>query len=154
MKESQDLKAGDTVEFQADGKTLILEPIPYGRLKKVLTMVMEAIQDVSKGKDMDKDEIGKVMPNILMDHAAKILPLLFDLRKHPYLTDVWLENNMTIPLVTDVIKKAIIINGLTDFFGKLGAQPTAPQVERPLSETPVSTPATPLEPSGRTTSSV
>jgi len=136
----KELKAGDTCEFIVGDKTLLLEPIPYGRLKKVLKFVMEAIADISKGKDMGADDVGKVMPNMLMEHSAKILPLLFDPKKHPYIDEAWLENTMTIPLVSDIIKKAIVINGLTDFFAKAGLKP---QVEKQLSETGNPTVVTP-----------
>jgi hypothetical protein len=139
MVESTELKkpapkVGDTCEFIVGDKTLVLEPIPYGRLKKVLKFVMEAIAEIAKGKDMAKEEAGRVIPELLMEHAAKILPMLFDPKKHPYMNEAWLEDNMTIPLVKNILRDAVVINDLSDFFGKMGAlqgqTPSAPMSEK------------------------
>ena len=138
MTESKDLKQGETVEFIVDGKTLILEPIPYGRLKAVLKMVVSSIGEIAQGKD--RPDVGTMVPELLMEKSAKIFPLLFDQKKHPYMSEEWVELNLTIPLAKDVFSKAIIINDLKDFFGKMGLQPGAAPREVQLSETAIPTP--------------
>ena len=138
MTESKDLKQGDTVEFIVDGKTLILEPIPYGRLKAVLKSVMASMGEIAKGKDIP--DAGLLVPELLMDKTAQIFPLLFDAKKHPYMTAEWVDENLTVPLAKDVFSKAVVINDLKDFFGKMGLQPGAAPREVQLSETANPTP--------------
>lgn len=140
--ELKPLKAGETKQYTIGDKTLILEPIPYGRLKKVLKIIVDAVGDISKGKDMTHEELAKTMPEVLINNVNLLLPLLFDPKKHPFMNQDWLENNMSLPIVMDIGEAAIKINGMMDFFAKVKAfaattpSPTQTSEIRPLVETP------------------
>lgn len=111
-----ELKAGDTKTFELAGVTLIVEPIPYGRLKKLIRLLSEVSKSFAPG--ILKDDFLMIVPKVVEEYVDQFIPQLFDLRKHPFLTKEWVEENMTIPMTKDVIVAAIAINGLGDFFVK------------------------------------
>ena len=140
-----ELKMGGTKEFKVGDHTLILEPIPYGRLKTVMTKLMAGVTALAGTKDMGDAEIAAKMPEVIMNQMEAILPLLFNPKKHPFLNNDWLQNNITLPLIMEIATDAIKVNGLMDFFAKLKAaqQPAPPLEIRPLVEkTPEKKPLT------------
>jgi hypothetical protein len=106
-----ELKAGDTAEFKVGDKALTVEAMPMGRVKKVFKLIMEVSAGAAKG------EAGFI-PQVMDEYLYKLLPLLFDPKKYPFLVQEWVEENMTIPQLREIFKAAVTINGLEDFFGK------------------------------------
>jgi len=106
-----ELKAGGTAEFTVAGQTLVLEPIPYGQLKKILRLVLDVSKEAAEGKLT-------FIPDALDKYFPEIIPLLFIKNKYPFINAVWIDDNMTVPTLRGIMESAIIINGLQDFFGK------------------------------------
>lgn len=122
MPATADLKAGQTAEFPLGDKTLVVEPIPFGRLKKIIRIIAEVSGKVDK-KKLSEDFLS-VVPPLLDGYIDEFIPLLFSSSKHPFVTKEWIEDNLTIPVTRQIIVAAIQVNGLGDFFGKT-ARPLA-----------------------------
>lgn len=140
-----ELKPGDTKEFQVGDKTLVVEAIPFGKLKKVIRLIAE-ISKQFDSKELQAD-ILNIVPKIVEQYVEEFIPLLFDAGKHPFLTKEWVDDNLTIPVMKNVIISAITINGLGDFFVKTVKAPAPKTVQPPSSGTS----STPSESSGSTT---
>jgi hypothetical protein len=86
------LKAGDTKTFEIGGQKLVVEPLPFGNVKKLLRIVLEVAE---KGKSGDTQVLS--IPNLLENYADVAIPLLFRKGKHDFLTKEWIDDNMTFP---------------------------------------------------------
>ena len=138
MSEENEAKLGGRVSYKVDDKTLILEPIPFKRLSKLLTSVVGLIKEFSSKQEMSNEDYLERLPGLVEDHGMKILPLLFSPKKHAFINKEWIEENMTLPVVVDIFKQTIVINGLQDFLGKKA-------VEAGVATPPVE-PTKPVEP--------
>lgn len=132
-----ELKAGDSLDFTVGDKTLTVEAVPYGQIKKIMKMMFQSAQAVKAG------EVSTI--NELIDrNLATIFPLVFIDGRYPFITAEWIENNMTFPVIKKILEAAVVVNGLEDFFGKA--------VMAGLATTPSqSMPATPSGNTGSTT---
>lgn len=133
-----ELKPGGQKDFTVGGETLHVRPIPYGNLKKILRMVFEL-----SGSFAEKSP--KNIPDVLDSYLDNVFPLMFKAADHPFLTKEWVENNVDIPTMREIVDAAILVNGIKDFLPK-GASPAAPVNASP-------TPTIQQESRGSTTSS-
>lgn len=115
MEESKDLKAGDTAYYQIGDKTVVLKPVTLGKMKKAMMAFQEK----------DKDTF-----DMMRDHLMAIL----DNGNNPFVTQEWIEGNITMPIATRIIEDMRIVNGLGEngFFQPGGAK-TLPVETRDLS---------------------
>jgi hypothetical protein len=130
MEESKDLKAGDTAKYKVGDETLIIEPMPFGRLKKVLNIVINAVGKLGKLEGMDATAY---IPQLLEENIAPLMQLVFDKKKHPFINDEWVDDNITFYNMREIAEKVIMVNGLKDFLarmGKEGKQGPAPVTEQ------------------------
>lgn len=111
----KELKSGDSLDFVVGDKTLTLEPLPFGNIKKILHMV----QDLAKEKGLSNLVS---VPDIIDNYLMRIIPLLFAKGRYDFLGDEWIQDNFTIPTMRKMIEAAIVINGLQDFFDKAAAK--------------------------------
>jgi hypothetical protein len=123
----KDIRQGGSAEFQIADKVISVEAMTLGKLKNVFLLIME----VSKGA-----QSGDVMfiPQIMDNYLFKVIPLLIDTKKFAFMTQEWVEENMTMPQLREIFNAAVEINGLKDFFGKAfgGTLTTkAPEVSPP-----------------------
>lgn len=135
-----ELKSGDSTEFKIGDKTLTVEPIPYGQMKRILRMVMDVSTEFAKGET-------KYIPDVLDKYLPQIFPLIFIKGRYPFIDETWIEDNLTIPVGRSIFEAAIAVNGLKDFFGRAfggNLNRVTPSTETPL---------TPPEKDGSTTSS-
>lgn len=109
-------KPGDVVTFEIDGQKLIVEPIPFGNLKKLLKLMNEMSE---KGKAGDTQVLS--IPSLLENYADPVIPLLFKAAKHPFLTKEWIDEHLTVPILKDILQAASAVNGFPDFLGNRGA---------------------------------
>lgn len=108
-----EVKSGGSRTFEIGGQKLIVEPIPFGTLKKLLKIVMEVME---RGKAGDREVLS--IPALLEHYGDQAIPLLFHKSKHPFLTKEWIDDNMTVPDLKEIIETTIKVNGLDSFFGK------------------------------------
>jgi len=113
----KEIKAGDAIDFKIGDKTLTVEAVPYGNVKKLFKIVFEAIQDMST--DTGEAALMKV-PRIMEEKVSAILPLVFRKDRYDFLTAEWIDDNLTINDIRGIIETAIKVNGLEDFFAKMG----------------------------------
>lgn len=106
-----ELKPGDTMDFTIGDKTLKLEPVPYGNIKKIVRIAFNASESITSG-DL------KSVPDLIDKNIGQIMPLLFVSGRYDFLTTEWIENNMTVPTLRKMVEAAVVINGLQDFFDK------------------------------------
>lgn len=143
------LKAGDTKEFKFGTDILIVEPIPLGVLKKIIKIIADA------GATFDKktinDDFLNVVPKLVESYIDTLIPLLFVKAKHPFLTTEWIDDNLTVPTMKDILMAAIAVNGLGDFFLRTVKAPAPVTVPDAASGTPKT--ETSSEKSGSITSS-
>jgi len=121
------LKAGDTKEFKIGEQTLVVEPLPLGRLKKIIKIIADI------GQKFDKkaiaDDLLTVVPAMVEGYIDQMIPLLFTKERHPFLTTEWIDDNLTVPIMKEILVTAITINGLGDFFLKTAKAPAPVAVE-------------------------
>jgi len=118
MTESNDLKPGAIAKMNIGNETLILEPIPYGRLKKLMSVIFAAMDKFAK---MDSKNVFLALPSVFEENLPIIIPLIFDERKHQFLNQQWVDDNLTLVHMREIVDKTIQINGLRDFLGQMGA---------------------------------
>lgn len=123
-----ELKAGDTKTFEVGGEKLIVGPIPFGRLKIIIRLVADVSSKFEK-KEV-QDDLFAIVPKLVEEYVDEFIPTLFDKKTHPFLTKEWIENNLTIPLVKEIIVTAITVNALGDFFAKTVKVPATLTVEQ------------------------
>ncbi len=131
------LKSGDALDFTVGDKTLTIEPVPYGNIKKIIRIAFDATKDLGP-------MTMAVIPELIDQNVSKIVPLLFSKGRYPFVTDEWIEENMTVPVLRKMLEAAVVVNGLQDFFdqaaGKTKGNGSPPSL------------ATPPEKDGSTTS--
>jgi hypothetical protein len=106
-----ELKSGESIDFQIGDKTLTIEPVPYGNIKKIIRLAFAVSKDIESGGL-------KSVPEMIDKNLYEILPLLFAKDRYPFLTPEWIENTMSVPQIRKIIEAAIVSNGLKDFFDK------------------------------------
>ena len=117
MSESNDLKAGDRCEYKVGDKTLIIEPIPYGRLSKLVKIVLGSVDNIGK---METKDVMYKLPEIFDQHLGELISLIFDKKKHPFLNKEWVNDNMSLVDMRVIIEKGVKVNGIDDFLEKTG----------------------------------
>lgn len=116
MEESKDLKTGQTTQYQIEGKTVVLKPLTLGKMKRA----MAAFQK----KDVDTFEM---MAGALVEILAN--------GDNKFATREWINDNVTLPMATEIIADMRKVNGLEDFFQTGATKSTpAPLETRNLSE--------------------
>lgn len=135
-----ELKAGDTKTFEIGGQKLIVEALPYGNLKKIIRIVTKVASELgSKNASLD---LLAVVPKLTEEYLDEMIPLLFRKTEHPFLTHEWVDDNLTIPTMKEIILAAIAVNGLSDFFAKT-VKARAPEAVLPQSATTPTPPENP-----------
>ena len=128
------IKPGDAINKIIGDQTLTLEPIPYGRLKKLMKVIFGAMDQFS---NLSNKDIFQKFPAVFEKNIPEIVPLMFNEKKHPFLNQSWVDDNLSLIDMRDIVEKMIIINGMTDFLGKMGTQ--SPEVpKRKVELTPAS----------------
>jgi hypothetical protein len=134
MSQTDQLKAGQTVEINIGGKVLVIEPIPYGRLKKLFKLVMSAVELIG---GTDPKNVMAAIPDLFEDNLSEFCELAFDKKKHEFLTKVWIEDNVTLLHIREIAESLIAVNGIKDFLGRAGVK-QAPAQQAPLKVTEAS----------------
>ena len=138
MTEANALKPGDRYEKIVNGQTLILKPIPYGRLKELMKIVFGAMDQFST---MSTKNVFLQFPKVFEENMPKIMPLMFAEKEHSFLNAQWVDDNLSLLDMREIVEKMIVINGLTDFLGKMGNQNQnnkVPQEKQKVEQTLVS----------------
>lgn len=135
MTEANALKAGDKVDKIVNGQTLKLKPIPYGRLKELMRIIFAAMDQFTK---LNNKDIFLQFPKVLEENLPKIMPLMFDRIEHPWLNEKWIDDNLSLVDMKEIVEKMIVINGLTDFLGKMGGAKASPAPKTKVELAPVS----------------
>lgn len=117
MTEANALKQGDTVDYRVGDNVLILAPIPYGQLKKINKIVFGAINQIG---NLEPKEVIIKLPELFEENLGELITLMFKKKKHPFLTPEWIDENLTLVDIREIVEKAIVINGLKDFLEKMG----------------------------------
>lgn len=127
-----ELKSGESLDFQVGDKTLTIEPVPYGNIKKILRIAFQASKEISSGNLT-------TLPELIDRNLAELFPLLFSAGRYPFLDGEWIETHMTVPVLRKMLEAAVVVNGLEDFFGK-AIKKTEPNGSPPTRETPPGNP--------------
>ncbi len=135
------LKSGDAIDFTVGDKTLTIEPVPYGQIKKIIRIAFDASKDLGSVKMA-------MIPDMIDQNLSKIFPLLFAKGRYPFVTDAWIEENMTVPTLRKMLEAAVVVNGLQDFFDQAAGRTKGPIATNGAPPTP----PTPPERDGSTTS--
>lgn len=127
-----ELKAGESRKFEVGGKQLVIEAVPYGNIKKILKVVAEVA-----GAFKSSDDALTQISGSIEKHLPDFLPLLFRKGTVDYMTSEWIDENLTLAQLREIIQAAVAVNGLQDFFGKQGAKaaPVTAQETKPSSTT-------------------
>lgn len=140
-----ELKPGEETTFTVGDQTLRLRPLPFGRMKKLLAIVVKVIEKMAGFEGMSPADIMRSAPEIIGDSYAQVIPLLFDPKEHPFINDGWIEENLTIPLAKQIAIAAVKVNGLEDFFGKMRVPAQAPTTEGSPSDSSITSSPQPTD---------
>ena len=120
-------------DFKVGDKVLSLTPVPYGNVKKILKMLSGVMKEMQSGGDSIQQVAG-----LMEKYLADFLPLLFRKGTVSFMTPEWIDDNVTVENIKEIVEDAIKVNGLEDFFGKATGLRTPVKVtstEKPLSTT-------------------
>ena len=124
MTKLDELKAGGSCEYRVSECTLFIEPIPYGRLKKLLALVLGKINTVVK---LDTKQIMEQVPILFDENLPQLVELMFDKKKHSFLNIEWVNENVTLVHMQDIFEGFVRVTGLQDFLGKKVQKPKEPE---------------------------
>jgi len=119
MSQTDQLKPGDIVNMEVGGETLVLEPIPYGRLKKLFKIVFSVINEISS---MEQKNVMFAIPEIFEKNLPEFCELAFNPKTHKFITEEWIEENLTILHIRQIAETLMAVNGIKDFLGRGGAK--------------------------------
>ena len=112
----QTIKAGDIVIINVRGRELTIEPIPYGNIKKLMKIASNVITEISS---TDGKGVMMKLPDLLSEHMATFVPLLFRKGTHDFINEEWIDDNLSLADMRKIVEAAIKVNGLEDFFGRM-----------------------------------
>ena len=115
---ADEMKAGGRVEFDIAGQKIVIEPVPYGNLKKIFKIVFKVIDEVS----VDGDTKVANIPLVVEKYLPELLPLIFRKGTHQFINEQWIEDNLTLNDMNQIVESAIVVNGIKDFFGRTQGQ--------------------------------
>jgi len=109
----------DKAVFKVGGKEIFMRPLPIGRIKKLYQTITSAFLEYGEGKFEAKE-----LEKVIFSRLSEVIKLIFDESKHKFLTNQFIEDNFTIPLVRSIFKVMAKINQveeigtyLKNFFG-------------------------------------
>ena len=111
-----ELKAGDSLDLTVGDKTLTIAPVPFGSIKKILRLAFKIAGDVKNKQAKDQDVLN-VLPAVMENYIGELIPLLFRPGQYPFLTPDWIDANLSVPQMRQIVEAAMKVNGLEDFFG-------------------------------------
>lgn len=114
------LQAGDSVTYEIDGKKLIMDPIPWGRLKKVIALVSESATGINDDLMNNQAKFMAWIGTMIEKRMDDLFPLLFNEKKNDFFNKEWVEDNLTLLQIQQIVLDAITINGVQDFLDKKG----------------------------------
>lgn len=125
-------KAGQTVTLDVGRFRIVIEPVPYGNIKKLLKLFVKAIEEIGAASSMS------ATPEVIERYMPEVLPLFFpkgsEMQK--LITSDWIDDNLTVAQLKEIIETAVAVNGLKDF---LGQSRTPKAVEVPATSVPSTT---------------
>jgi len=130
MSQIDQLKPGDIVKMEVGGETLILEPIPYGRLKKLFKIVFGVINEISS---MEQKNVMFAIPDIFEKNLPEFCELSFNPKTHAFITEEWIEENLTILHIRQIAETLMEVNGIKDFLGRGGTKQIPVNMVPPVS---------------------
>lgn len=110
------VKAGQTVEHAIGGRTLVVAPIPIGKLKAVL----EKFKNTT-GIDDVADMYGT--------HLVTALSF-----NNEGLTKEFIQDNVSLPLAQQILGEFALVNGLPNFFQEVATSTSPEKTEKELAE--------------------
>lgn len=136
MKESP-LKAGSTVTYEIAGEKLTLTPMPWGKLKKALKLFSDSWSNFDPKSVEDQQKFMGWMMSTIEARMNDMFPLLVDTKINAFFTQDWVEENLTLQHIQQIITDAITINGVRDFLALAGRNTKPSPIEEPKPEEPV-----------------
>lgn len=119
MEESKDLKAGMESSYTIGGKTVKMKPLTLGKMKKATQVFQKKGADTF---DMMLDSLFEILSN----------------GENVFATREWINDNVTMPLATQILSDMRTINGLGDnngfFQAAAPAAKSLPTESRDLTE--------------------
>ncbi|GAG23577.1 unnamed protein product [marine sediment metagenome] len=95
----------DKAIFDVGGQKLFMRPLPIGRIKKLYQTIADAFLGYGEGKFETKE-----LEKAIFGNLSEVMKLIFDESKHKFLTNQFIEDNFTIPMVKNVFKVMAIVN--------------------------------------------
>lgn len=114
----KNLQAGDSVTYEINGKKLIMDPIPWGRLKKIIKLVSDSSSGITDDLMNNQALFMKWIAEMIEKRMDDLFPLFFDSKKNNYFNKEWVEDNLTLLQIQKIVMDAITINGVQDFLDK------------------------------------
>lgn len=122
----------ERAEIAVGEKILIIEPLPYGRLKKVMKIVLEALGEFSQASKWSDFDFLKKLPEAIDSRIYDLVPLVF---KQDFVTAEWIDENLTMIHMKEIVEKFLEVNRVNDFLPARGPVNPAPK-ERAIEPTP------------------
>lgn len=136
-KMSKELKSGDIAVYDIGGEKLKLSPMPWGRLKKVLKLFSESMASFDNSMIEDTSRMMKWMMTIIEARMEDMFPLLVDEKLNPFFSKEWVDENITLQHIQQIILDSITINGVKDFLALKGRNNPLPAAKEAKVEDPI-----------------
>ncbi len=115
MEETKVLQPGETAVYKMGDVALKLIPLPLGKLKKALDAI----------KNLNTENLSTMLADYML--------AIFDKDQNEFLTNEWIDNNMTVPMAQRIIQDFSMVNGLPNFLQEMPAKkPLAATEVRPV----------------------
>ncbi len=125
---------GQSCTIEHGSYKILLKPLPLGKLKKVLGTMVQGLSEIGGLKTDDWKLMIEKVPSIAIERFQEVLPIIVDIRDNPFMKDEWVEENLTVPLVEQILEATYFINGVTDFLGRLKTGFGAPKADALLKD--------------------
>jgi len=134
---TKELKSGDTAVYEIGGEKLRLSPMPWGKLKKVLKLFSDSWSGFDQKTIEDQPKFMRWMMEMIEARMDDMFPLLIDEKANPFFNKEWVEENITLQHIQQIVTDAITVNGVKDFLALKGGKKPLPVMTEAKVEEPV-----------------
>lgn len=123
---NKELKSGDIAVYDIGDEKLRLSPMPWGKLKKVLKLFSDSWSGFDQKMIEDTPQFMRWIMSMIEARMDDMFPLLIDEKLNPFFNKTWVEENITLQHIQQIIIDAITINGVKDFLALKGGTKNPP----------------------------
>ena len=95
------------------GKTLTIAPLKLKSFRRFIGTIDEGLKSIQR---IDPKSSNMQVVDALLKCAGAILSVLFPIDEYPFMTEEFIEENVSIPIMREILEQSVIVNKIEDLF--------------------------------------